>query len=709
MATLTIDDAIAAFVACEPGDEGARRKLRERLWALVADKRLDAQVRTALADAIAVLDDPAEFRGARETEGLEQVRRHLEIAVDRVECGDLALSAPEPAIAPRPVAPAPEPAAAATVGAAAPATLQIEADADRALIEDFAAEAREYLEGAEAALLRLESAPDDAEAVNDVFRAFHTIKGTSSFLGLAAIAGFAHHAEDMLDRVRGAELAFAGAVPDLALRAVDVLKTLVHAIPAALAGGAPALPPDYAALQEALSHPEAAAEAGPAAEAAPARAADGASAGAAEAPAARAAAKVGAGAPSVATDPMVKVRTDKLDRLVEMVGELVIAQAILMQDAEVRDAANHHLAQKVRHADKIVRELQDLSLGLRMVPLKGAITKLARVVRDLATRSGKQITFEVSGEETEVDRTLVDLLADPLLHMVRNAVDHGIEPPSERLTVGKPAMGTVRLEAYQAGDRVVVKLHDDGRGLQRERIVAKAVEKGIIASGDGMSDAEVFDLIFAPGFSTAEQVTEVSGRGVGMDVVRRNLAAMRGRTVIASVPGRGSTFTIELPLTLAITDGMIVRVGAERFIVPTARIRRCFRPEADALSTVQGKGEMVQHGGEVLPMLRLHRALRVLGGQERATEGILMVVGDGHDRVAILVDELLGQQQVVAKPLGDAIGRVRGLTGGAILGDGRVGLILDVDELVVAERDRERDPSRDPSRDHALPPAAQAA
>jgi len=389
-----------------------------------------------------------------------------------------------------------------------------------------------------------------------------------------------------------------------------------------------------------------------------------------------------------AADPLVKVRTDKLDRLVEMVGELVIAEAILMQDAVVRDAANHGLAQKVRHADKIVRELQDLSLGLRMVPLKGAITKLQRVVRDLAARSGKQIAFEVSGEETEVDRTLVDLLADPLLHMVRNAVDHGIEPPSERLKAGKPAMGTVRLEAMQAGDRVLVKLHDDGRGLQREKILRKAIEKGIIQSGDTMSDAEVFELIWAPGFSTAEAVTEVSGRGVGMDVVRRNLTAMRGRTVIASTPGQGSTFTIELPLTLAITDGMLVRVGAERFIVPTARIQRCFRPEPSAVHTVQGRGEMVHTGGEVLPLFRLHRALRVVGAQEAITDGILMVVGDGDRRVAILVDELLGQQQVVAKPLGEAVGRVRGLTGGAILGDGRVGLILDVDELVEAHRSR---------------------
>jgi len=659
MSTLTIDDAIAAFVACEPGDEAARRVLRARCWNLMADREVDSKARTALADAVAVLDDESNFRGSLEAVGLETVRQHLEIAVDRIESGDLTTSV-------APVSP-PTP-------DVAPATFTIDDDADRSLIEDFTAEAREYLESAEAALLRLETSPDDAEAVNDVFRAFHTIKGTSSFLGLAAIAGFAHHAEDMLDRVRANELAFDGIVPELALRAVDVLKSLVQAIPAALAGEAPALPSDYAELSGALSQPELQ-QIVPAAP------------GAASKVAAQVAGQVGLPEGTPARDPLVKVRTDKLDALVEMVGELVIANAILFQDRVVRDAANHDLMQKVRHADKIVRELQEVSLGLRMVPLKGAITKLTRVVRDLAARSGKQVEFEVSGEDTEVDRTLVNLLADPLMHMVRNAVDHGIESPAERLKAGKPATGTVRLEASQAGDRVLVKLIDDGRGLQRDKIVAKAVERGIIASGDGMSDSDVFELIFAPGFSTAETVTEVSGRGVGMDVVRRNLQAMRGRALITSKAGHGSVFTIELPLTLAITDGMLVSVGAERFIIPTARIHRCFRPEPGAINTVQGKGEMVQHAGEVLPLLRLHRALRIVGARERIVEGILMVVGEGNTRVAILVDELLGQQQVVAKPLGEAIGRVRGLTGGAILGDGRVGLILDVDELVVVHRE----------------------
>ena len=393
-----------------------------------------------------------------------------------------------------------------------------------------------------------------------------------------------------------------------------------------------------------------------------------------------------AGPPGAAPESAVKVRTEKLDRLVEMVGELVIAHSILLEDEVVRDATQHCLAQKVQHAEKLVRELQELSLGLRMVPLRGALVKLARLVRDLATRSGKQVVFETAGDETELDRTLVELLADPLMHMVRNAVDHGIESPEERQRAGKPAAGVVRIEASQVGDRVVVRLRDDGRGLQREKIVARAIERGLIATGVGMSDSEVFELIFSPGFSTADEVSEVSGRGVGMDVVRRNLMSMRGRTLIESTAGRGSTFTIELPLTLAITDGMLVRVGAQRFIVPTARIRRCFRPEPAALSTAHGRGEMVQHGGEVLPVLRLHRSLRIERAQESAVDGILVVVGDGHHRVALLVDELLGQQQVVAKPLGDSIGRVRGLMGGAILGDGRVGLILDVDELVRSDR-----------------------
>lgn len=651
----TIDDALAAFGAWGTGDEAAQRALRERLWELVRDRRIPAEARAVLADAVALLDDPAAFAGAREAASRIQVRLHLEDAIDRVKKGRAAGELPSSASRDGPGGFAVGP----------PRQFRIPEDVDASLLEDFTAEAGEYLGTAEAALLRLEGAPEDIEAVNDVFRAFHTIKGTSSFLGLEPIASFAHEAEDLLERVRSAKLAFGGAVPELALRAVDLLKELVRSIPGARGGGVD-LPADYGPLTAAMAHPDA-----------PVAAAAGI----------EVAARRAVRPPGAAPEGAVKVRTDKLDRLVEMVGELVIAHSILLEDGVVRDATQHLLAQKVQHAEKIVRELQELSLGLRMVPLRGALVKLARLVRDLATRSGKQVNFETVGDETELDRTLVELLADPLMHMVRNAVDHGLESPEERLRAGKPAAGVVRIEASQVGDRVVVRLRDDGRGLQRERIIEKAILRGLIATGVGMSDSEVFDLIFSPGFSTAEVVSDVSGRGVGMDVVRRNLMSMRGRTLIESTAGEGTIFTIELPLTLAITDGMLVRVGAQRFIVPTARIRRCFRPAPAALCTVHGRGEMVQHGGEVLPLLRLHRTLAIESAQESVVDGILVVVGDGNDRVALLVDELLGQQQVVAKPLGESIGRVPGLTGGAILGDGRVGLILDVDELVRADRD----------------------
>jgi two-component system chemotaxis sensor kinase CheA len=330
-----------------------------------------------------------------------------------------------------------------------------------------------------------------------------------------------------------------------------------------------------------------------------------------------------------------------------------------------------------------VRELQDLSMSMRMVPLKPTFQKLARLVRDVAHKNGKLVELVTSGEDTEIDRTMVDVVGDPLVHMVRNAIDHGIEFAAERMANGKPAAGVVRLSAHHAGGNVVVELSDDGRGLNRDKIVAKAIERGLIASDKGMSESDVFNLIFAPGFSTADAITDLSGRGVGMDVVRRNVEALRGRVEITSVPGQGTTFTVRLPLTLAVTDGMLVRVGTERYVVPLTNIHMSFRPEPSMLQTVAGQGEVVTLRGEVMPVLRLHRLLAVPGATTDPTRALLMIVGDGRQRrTALLVDELLGQQQVVAKSLGDGVGQVPGVAGGAILGDGRVGLILDVAELV---------------------------
>jgi two-component system chemotaxis sensor kinase CheA len=382
----------------------------------------------------------------------------------------------------------------------------------------------------------------------------------------------------------------------------------------------------------------------------------------------------------------IRVNTARLDRLIDMVGELVIAQSMVVQDHQLLDESCHELQRKVTHASKIVRELQDLSMSMRMVPLRGTFQKMQRVARDLARKSGKSVDLVTDDGEAEIDRHMVDILNNVLVHMVRNAIDHGIEAPDEREKSGKPQTGTVRLTAFHAGGTVVVEIRDDGRGLNREKILRKAIAADIVDPEKTLSDNEVFNLIFAPGLSTSEVVTDVSGRGVGMDVVRKGVETLHGRIDINTAPGVGSTFTVRLPLTLAITDGMLVRVGCERYIIPTISIHLCFRPEPESLSTVSGRGELVMLRGKIMPIFRLHRLFGVESAIEDPAQGLLVVVGDEERRCALLVDELLGQQQVVAKSLTKAVGKIPGVSGGAILGDGQVGLILDTGEVAAQAR-----------------------
>jgi len=564
------------------------------------------------------------------------------------------------------------------------------ADADLTLLNDFVVESRDCLEGAEAALLALEHDPANSEAINTVFRAFHTIKGTSAFLGLVRITTFAHSAESLLSAVREGKIEFTPACADLALRAADMLKSLLGAIHDATPGRLMPVPAGHDDLLAALGRLDlieacaaASASQGPVHAAnepeqtSPPEATAVPIVEAPSAPGDRAARDGRAGEASV------RIRTDRLDRLIDMVGELVIAQAMISQDETIVKSGRQDLSRKVVHAGKIVRELQDLSMSMRMVPMRASFQKMVRLSRDAAHRSGKHVELSLEGEDTEIDRNMVDVIADPLVHMVRNAVDHGIETPAARTAAGKPPLGRLRLAAYHAGGNVVVELEDDGKGLDRERIVRKAIEKGLIETEKGMSDADIFKLIFEPGFSTNEVVTDLSGRGVGMDVVRRNLESIQGRIEIASEPGRGTKFTFRLPLTLAITDGMSVRVGSERYIIPIIHIQICFRPTAGDLSTIQGRGEMVRLRDMLMPMIRLHRFFEVPGAQPDPGNALLVVVFAGDRRCALLVDELLGQQQVVAKPLGAGMKGRRGIAGGAILGDGRVGLILDVPDLMI--------------------------
>ncbi|HXE61714.1 MAG TPA: chemotaxis protein CheA [Gemmatimonadaceae bacterium] len=536
-------------------------------------------------------------------------------------------------------------------------------DTDRALLGDFCDEAREYIENAEAALLVLERDPDDAEAVQTVMRAFHSIKGTAGFLKLDGLVALAHHGESLLGERRRRD-GFAGRIASLSLRALDALSDTVKTLDASRDGAPLAYPAGFLDVLRELEMVDATpVGSAPAAPAAPPR----------------------ASAPSVAPRDAgaahsARVRLDRLDALVDLVGELVVAHWMIAQDP----ASGHdrpEFARKVTHAGKLVRDLHDMSMGMRMVPLRGTCNKLVRLARDLAQRAGKQVDCQVDGEMTELDRNMVELVADPLMHMVRNAIDHGLETPDERTAAGKPAAGRLTLSATQVGGQVVIELTDDGRGLQRDRILQRAAARGIVRPGEQLSDTDILDLIFAPGLSTADQITDVSGRGVGMDVVRRNIQALHGRVEVQSVAGAGTTISLRVPLTLAITDGMLVRVGVERYIVPTTNVVVSFRPERGALFTVAGRGEMVRLRNDVLPLVRLHRLLDVHGACEDPVSALLMVVGAAERRCALLVDAILGQQQVVAKPVTAGIGDVPGIAGAAILGDGRVGLILDVPQL----------------------------
>lgn len=641
----------------------------------------------------------------RVTEGKDEAAGTDEIAGPATSVADAGApggtaGASEPPTTPS-TTPSPAPPSAADAAASAAEALA----ADPALVGEFVTESLDHLERAEGALLNIESNPDDTEEINGIFRAFHTIKGTSGFLGLTSINRLAHKAETLLDRARQGQIRLVGLYADLSLESTDMLRKLVQQVRAQAAGEPTTEPPGLGELLARLEAPETTGADGTP----PPRVGDilvgqgradrdaveAAAAGAGEEPigerlihagaataqdvagALRAQRQMGGG--SGAT---LRVSMTRLDTLMDMVGELVIAQAMVSQDPVVRDSASQALQRKTSQLDKITRELQDLTLSMRMVPLKGTFQKMARLVRDLARKSGKVVQFETEGEDTEIDRNMVDAINDPLVHMMRNAVDHGLEPPDERVRAGKPEAGRVVLRAYHAAGKVVIEVQDDGRGLDAEKLLAKGIERGLVEPNRELTRSEIYELIFAPGFSTAAKVTDVSGRGVGMDVVRKNIEALRGRVEIASELGRGSTFAINLPLTLAIIDGMLIKVGVEHYILPTLSIEQSFQPDAASISTVSGRGELVLLRGRLIPIYRLHELFGVPGAVENPTEGLLVVVEHEGERCALLADELLGQQQVVIKSLGAAMGEIQGVSGAAILGDGRVGLIVDVGGVI---------------------------
>ena len=383
-----------------------------------------------------------------------------------------------------------------------------------------------------------------------------------------------------------------------------------------------------------------------------------------------------AGAAS-ASDSSIRVSVEKVDQLINLVGELVITQAMLLQTAgQMGDAAPERLVNGLAQLERNTRDLQESVMSIRMLPISFVFSRFPRVVRDLSGKLGKQVELKTAGETTELDKGLIERIADPLTHLIRNSLDHGIELPEKRIAAGKRPVGTITLKAYHQGGNIVIEVGDDGAGLPRQKILAKARERGLPVS-DQMSDQEVFNLIFEAGFSTADQVTDVSGRGVGMDVVRRNIQAMGGRVEIESLLGVGTRMTVRLPLTLAILDGMSVAVGDQTYILPLSYVIESLQPQAGEIRSLANQARVVQVRGEYLPVVVLHEMFGLPSAWDDFTQGIMVVIEADGAKAALFVDALVGQHQVVIKSLEANYRRVPGISGATIMGDGHVALILD--------------------------------
>ena len=713
---LSLNDIAGCLVQLEPDDPAGLAHLRDALQNMAATAlppscheiiSLAAQKLELLIDNEAVAD-PQDL--------ISEVGNLLEAAINAAEENEMTPPAEAAPAVSRPPAPGQNPAPPVeTTAPEAPQLNYLPESADFELLSEFITEGHDLISSAEEALLSLETDPEDKEAVGTVFRAFHTIKGTSAFMELTLLSDLSHRAESLLSRVRDKEIRYSGGYADLALQALDMIKTLVESVQAAIGGEPYPTPAGYDELMRLLTNPEQAGISDKQGdEPPPPRIGDllvaqgkvdrarleeietsrnqkplGVSLVKSKAAsltdvgrALRAQDRLKGSSQNQGVESSVRVRTDHLDRVIDMVGELVIAQSMVAQDEIVTSASHHELQKKVTHTNKIVRELQDLSMSMRMIPLKATFKKMARLVRDISRKVGKNVNLVTEGEDTEIDRNMVDIINDPLMHMVRNAVDHGIELPEVRKEKGKPPQGTVKLAAYHSAGSVVVEIRDDGKGLSRDTILAKAKERGLVGDDSTFSDREVFNLIFEAGFSTAKTVTDVSGRGVGMDVVRKNIQALRGQVEISSEPDQGSVFKMRLPLTLAIIDGMVVRVGREKYVIPTLSIVSSIKPDRKDLSTVLNNGELLSFQGHLIPLCRLNTLFQLPGDGKKSAEELVVVVENEERKVGVFIDELIGRQQVVIKSLGDNLRHIPGISGGAVMPNGRVGLILDIGGVV---------------------------
>ncbi|MCK5541189.1 MAG: chemotaxis protein CheA [Desulfobacterales bacterium] len=577
-------------------------------------------------------------------------------------------------------------------------------DDDLEILVDFISEATENLDSIEISLLKLEHDPGDNKIINNIFRPFHTIKGVSGFLGLQKINTLSHATENLLDSARSGDFLINEAATDIILESVDTLKQLLSRVGQGIEKGLKQLDNDIDVnilinklqkiqirltqgdkqplgeilVEKGIVEDKDITEALEFQIDAPDKKLGEILIDEKKATPNEIASALIAQSPKkkqIATQ--VKVSTEKLDNLVDYAGELVIAQSMLRQQA----SRNPALQQSVAQLGQIVTNMQNIAMSMRMIPIKATFMKMIRLVRDLSQKSGKKANLSMAGEETEIDRNVVDALYEPMVHMIRNSVDHGIESKQDRQKSGKPAIGSIALRAYHKGGNIIIEIEDDGKGLDKFGILEKAANTNLVSKDADLTDEEIYNLILKPGFSTAKEVTDISGRGVGMDVVKGGIEKFRGQLNINSSPGKGTKFTISLPLTLAIIDGMLVRVGKEKFIIPTTAIKRSFRPEKEDCSTIKGKGEIVKERGSLIPLVRL-KSLYGFGDDSKPPwESLIVVVESKNEQKGLLIDELLGKDEYVIKSLGTNLENIDGFAGGAILSDGRVGLILDIHGL----------------------------
>lgn len=561
---------------------------------------------------------------------------------------------------------------------------------DAELLADFLLESREHMAAVENNLIELERRPGDAETLNATFRSFHTIKGLAGFLGFGAVQEVAHETETILDQARSGSTVVTADTIDVILRASDYLKAAFNHIESH--GRHEEHAPQALLRTIAEASRNETESAGGEGEAEGVACAQIPATGDAETipialdqctsdpptPDQSAAEHVSADRPAVSA---IKVDADKIEYLIDMVGELVIAQTMVRQHPALDGLALPDLTRSLSQLSRVTSEVQKTAMSMRMAPVSSLFQKMSRVIRDVARKAGKPVSLTIVGGDAEMDRKILDGLGEPFLHMVRNAVDHGLESPEARVLAGKSPTGTIRLRAQRESGNIVLEIADDGGGLDTDKIHRKAVERGMISEQTRLSDEEIHRLIFAPGFSTAEKLTELSGRGVGLDVVRRQVESLRGRVEIGSVPGRGTTFTIRVPLTLATMDGLLIRVGSERYILPTFAVREIFSAGGRSVSTIANHAEVVEFRKTTIPVLRLADRLRTYRPADR-DGAVMIVVQCGARQFCLAADAVIGRQEVVIKSLGGVFRDQPGIAGGAILGDGRVGLILDLDDLL---------------------------